>query len=512
MVPLKANTGRSSLADHTFPPFYACYLLKSVRTPRTKATYIGSTPNPPRRVRQHNGEITQGAWKTQRNRPWVMQMIVHGFPSKLAALQFEWAWQHPHISRHLKDDSGKKLISSNHKYLKANVSVARTMVASHPYTTWPLHVKLFTQDVLKAWTEASRKADADGLPLPPGFTCVTEFEGVDGKTGMRGSGRYGPIDVTDGQFTAAHLSKYKRITSTGTDLVCSICTEPLHQPFDPLEIALCPQDSCTAMSHLHCLAQAFISQGKQPTAIPRGGSCRSCNTYVLWGDVVKGCYRRKTDGVPSLPLDDDDDDAAEDDGEILGDVEENEEVEPSPPVTPWKRAAPKTQKPRKVAAGRAKGKDVTTAVHQDEEREFFDLSGISSTSSDDERQLIKPRTPTRPTMKKRTVASVLETTVTQRMRPTASGSSRQMSTFPTTVNSRNRCDFYREGEADLVENVNNINTFSSHTRTPVRSRPPNSTGSVLARAFSSLSVSPGPCLPIEEDAPSHLPEIIEISD
>lgn len=78
-------------------------------------TYIGSTPSPPRRIRQHNGELTQGAWKTQNNRPWVMQLIVHGFPSKLAALQFEWAWQHPWISRHLRDEEGKAMFSRSSK-------------------------------------------------------------------------------------------------------------------------------------------------------------------------------------------------------------------------------------------------------------------------------------------------------------------------------------------------------------------------------------------------------------
>ncbi|KAF8971026.1 hypothetical protein BDZ97DRAFT_1603635, partial [Flammula alnicola] len=72
---------KSSLFSHRFPSFYACYLLKSIQTPQSTT--------------QHNGELTQGARKTRLKRPWVMQMIVHGFPSRLAALQFEWAWQHP---------------------------------------------------------------------------------------------------------------------------------------------------------------------------------------------------------------------------------------------------------------------------------------------------------------------------------------------------------------------------------------------------------------------------------
>ena len=88
------------------------------------------------------------------------------------------------------------------------------------------------------------------------------------------------------------------------------CVPSRHNIFlikqSPLSTALCPSSNCHAVSHLKCLSQHFIDQQDQPkTMVPRGGHCKSCKEYVLWGDVIRGCYRRMRSYSPTGQLSDD---------------------------------------------------------------------------------------------------------------------------------------------------------------------------------------------------------------
>ncbi|CAL0332629.1 unnamed protein product [Lupinus luteus] len=81
--------------DYEDDGFFACYLLTSLNPHHKRSTYIGFTVNPQRRIRQHNGEIGAGAFRTKKKKPWEMVVCIYGFPTNVFALQFEWAWQHP---------------------------------------------------------------------------------------------------------------------------------------------------------------------------------------------------------------------------------------------------------------------------------------------------------------------------------------------------------------------------------------------------------------------------------
>lgn len=70
------------------------YLLLS----SDNSTYVGTTNDLERRLRQHNKEIAGGAVATTskvlKGEAWIRVVHVRGFPDRQAALQFEWRWKH----------------------------------------------------------------------------------------------------------------------------------------------------------------------------------------------------------------------------------------------------------------------------------------------------------------------------------------------------------------------------------------------------------------------------------
>ncbi|KAK1353123.1 Structure-specific endonuclease subunit SLX1-like [Heracleum sosnowskyi] len=121
--------------------FFACYLLTSL-SPRYKGhTYIGFTVNPKRRIKQHNGELTSGAFRTKSKRPWEMALCIYGFPTNIAALQFEWAWQHPTESLAVREAASKFKSFSG---IANKVKLALTMLTLPSWQSLDLTVNFFS--------------------------------------------------------------------------------------------------------------------------------------------------------------------------------------------------------------------------------------------------------------------------------------------------------------------------------------------------------------------------------
>lgn len=125
------------------------------------------------------------------------------------------------------------------------------MVLSHPFNTWPLHVKLFTEEATKIWTKVITKSGA----LPKGMTYTVELEGVDGKSDNPGSGRSGPIDVTDGSHCLHGYSRYSLMALYSPVHIVPSCQGPKSErtTIDLLCLQRPDRELCIGTQSLICI-------------------------------------------------------------------------------------------------------------------------------------------------------------------------------------------------------------------------------------------------------------------
>ncbi|KAJ5665244.1 Structure-specific endonuclease subunit slx1 [Penicillium maclennaniae] len=275
------------------PAYYCCYLLRS--TIRHASLYIGSTPNPVRRLSQHNGEAKGGAKRTARDklRPWEMALVVEGFMSRIGALQFEWAWQHPERTRHIELDEDDLLSfqsrftvcrqtgktarrTTRRRSLTAHLEDLHFLLRSAYFSNWPLRVRFFRADVYRVWKVWNERVETS---LPPSKVildgdCPKQGDGVEAV----GSVRQLPADYAK---LEAYLEKSTFILGDTHDLHCAVCKRPGNP--NTQQIVVCPRAPCRGTSHLLCLSAQFLETTEDAgMLVPTQGACPTCKEVIQW--------------------------------------------------------------------------------------------------------------------------------------------------------------------------------------------------------------------------------------
>ncbi|KAK1760160.1 hypothetical protein QBC47DRAFT_290992 [Echria macrotheca] len=301
------------------PALYTVYILRS--TVRHTTLYIGSTPKPPRRLSQHNGQVKGGAARTSRDslRPWEMVGLVAGFPSMVAALKFEWALQNPHLSLHIPSDSRITVATQRKKpngrrprrpikTMASIISNLHLLLRVPSFSRWPLRLHFFAPEVHTAWQKWCSTVKA---PLRKTLAVFTDFRGPETENNDQpaprtmsdtersemeeretdpSSGNYGiyalPLDY---EPIKAYVEKGQEIFDFEREGNCVIC----HTAIESGEgiHAVCSNDGCEGVGHLSCWGQHFLATSSAEEdsdgILPIQGRCPKCSGQVEWGDMMK---------------------------------------------------------------------------------------------------------------------------------------------------------------------------------------------------------------------------------
>jgi structure-specific endonuclease subunit SLX1 len=286
-------------SDSKYEEFYCCYLLRSLAPKYKQTSYIGSTNDPKKRLRQHNGEIALGAKKTTNKRPWEMILFVYGFPNHVAALQFEWSWQNPSKTRRLQLKNREEFKENDDK-LSTSLYALSKILKDKFWSRWPLHLHIlipiesiiFRQDKFTK-INAINFFDIENLSKNIRITNgnIEEFNNYH-KNFIR-------------KFIKNEYLKYLGHTKNNLPYYCNLCLDDVN--FDNHKNYVnCLNMECNTSYHVTCLAKKFTklealenSTFKKPydeldeEILPVSGKCPGCQTFLLWGDLIQAMMVRE---------------------------------------------------------------------------------------------------------------------------------------------------------------------------------------------------------------------------
>lgn len=232
-----------------------------------------------------------------------------------------WAWQNTHLTRHIPEDEritqkqtvlrissrtgrARRKIARPRMSLTDKLSNLHVLLRVKSFERWPLEVTFFAEDVFKVWRRWSERTcftirrginvklakETDTAIQLPNTSVSTQDGSVndhintstDALKPLRG---IEAIDVGYGSCKS-HLEKSQSLLEADTPVACRVCMETIQAEGSPSVV--CPERDCEMVSHLICLSQAFLAQGRKADAlVPTEGNCPGCQAELSWSVLVR---------------------------------------------------------------------------------------------------------------------------------------------------------------------------------------------------------------------------------
>lgn len=216
-----------------------------------------------------------------------MVLIVNGFPSKISALKFEHALQHPNMTRLITTKDIKRKVPQKARALGTHLAFIRLLVRCSYFRRMHLRITFFRSHAHEAW----EKNDYDVGSLPPQFQVETDYPSDEAEAPPSTVGS-GELDINN-RSIEEYLQKCRDAVSNDKQLTCYLSEKTLN--ISEGNVALC--HNCDGAFDVAELAERFLNEEipeelpfTTPSRhiIPIGGDCPSCLARMEWSNVIKG--------------------------------------------------------------------------------------------------------------------------------------------------------------------------------------------------------------------------------
>ncbi|ODV83994.1 hypothetical protein CANARDRAFT_224448 [[Candida] arabinofermentans NRRL YB-2248] len=276
-----------------YPKFYCVYLLNSIS--KKNSYYIGSTPDPYRRLRQHNGILSVGgAYKTKKKgyRPWNCIMLVYGFPSKISALQFEHAWQHSYQTRHINDVDRLSKSKSSGTGIHYKIGNLKLLLNSNSFKRLGLKVCVFDNGIYNIWMNNKFKINVpDTIIINTNFNLTQSVSDEVEGNHLQLRDFVNDLHSKEDEYFERSLSV---LCGDSIKAKCTICNEPIERN---QMASSCYFKDCNTSYHLNCWGDHIVTSMEKDDdgdglahLIPITGKCTRCNRINWWNNIVKNSY------------------------------------------------------------------------------------------------------------------------------------------------------------------------------------------------------------------------------